>query len=63
MNFDSQPMSLEGGAKVSSKKITPEKVVFNSKKHSVYVGSRGAKYIKVGGKFMSLKSLKKICNM
>lgn len=52
--------SFIGGDKSSSqKKPTKERVIHQGKPRIVYVGSRGAKYIKKSGKYISLKNLQK----
>lgn len=56
-NLLAQPGILDGGSKQSKKTLTKEKVTYNSRKHSVYVGSRGGKYIKTKGVFVSLTRL------
>lgn len=55
-----QPGILEGGSKKpvsSTKSLTKEKITYNGRKHSVYLGSRGGKYIKTKGEFMSVARL------
>lgn len=56
-NLLAQPGILDGGSKQSKKTLTKEKVTYNSRKHSVYLGSRGGKYIKTKGVFVSLTRL------
>lgn len=51
------PDILSGGSKQSKKTLTKEKVLYNGRKHSIYLGSRGGKYIKTKGTFVSLTRL------
>jgi hypothetical protein len=46
-----------GSKKTSSKKLTKEKVKYNGRNHSVYVGPKGGKYIKTNGQFVSFSRL------
>lgn len=50
-----QPQRSRVSRSVSSKKTrTTERATFKGADHDVYVGSRGGRYVKVGGKFESL---------
>jgi len=51
--------AIEGGNRNRNvKKPTDERIVVNNRKYIVYKGSRGAKYIKTKGEFVSIKKLK-----
>lgn len=48
-----------GGGKVTQKKFvkTDERVTLKGKEKVVYIGTRGAKYVKVNGEYVSLKKM------
>ena len=51
-------ITLIGGKnKASIKKQTAERILINGKKRMIYIGTRGGKYIKQSGKFISVKKL------
>lgn len=49
----------QGGASEPAPKPTSATVKHDGKEYKVYVGPRGGKYVKKGGHFVSLSSLKK----